>query len=87
MCELSRHLTTFHGYGAWYAFMQQRGTPVQRWQKPFSTMQQSTVGDVKIDTSRRSLLGLRQYQEKQLGDRCTLISAVFSSVKLFKYDI
>ena len=101
--------------------MQQRGTPVQRWQKPFSnlleekrsitllrvnsqtdvpvlaqmeqdwvkkgntlvilgvqgrvteaafsTMQQSTVGSVKIDTRRRqSLLG-RQYQEKQLGDR------------------
>jgi hypothetical protein len=24
------------GYGAWYAFMEQRGTPVQRWQKPFS---------------------------------------------------
>jgi hypothetical protein len=23
------------GYGAWYAFMEQRGTPVQRWQKPF----------------------------------------------------
>lgn len=110
-----------NGYGAWYAFMQQRGTPIQRWQKPFSnlleekrsitllrvnsqtdvpvlaqmeqdwvkkgntlvilgvqgrvteaafsTMQQSTVGSVKIDTRRRqSLLG-RQYQEKQLGDR------------------
>lgn len=24
------------GYGAWYTFMEQRGTPVQRWQKPFS---------------------------------------------------
>lgn len=24
------------GYGAWYAFMEQRGTPVQRWQKPFA---------------------------------------------------
>ncbi|HEY9607694.1 MAG TPA: DUF4350 domain-containing protein [Allocoleopsis sp.] len=23
------------GYGAWYAFMEQRGTPVRRWQKPF----------------------------------------------------
>lgn len=22
------------GYGAWYSFMQERGTPVQRWQKP-----------------------------------------------------
>lgn len=26
------------GYGAWYAFMQQRGTPIQRWQKPFSDL-------------------------------------------------
>jgi hypothetical protein len=26
------------GYGAWYAFMQQQGTPVQRWQKPFSNL-------------------------------------------------
>lgn len=28
------------GYGAWYAFMQQRQTPVQRWQKPFSDLLQ-----------------------------------------------
>ena len=28
------------GYGAWYAFMQQRQTPVQRWQKPFSELLQ-----------------------------------------------
>ncbi|MCL1471602.1 DUF4350 domain-containing protein [Argonema antarcticum] len=24
------------GYGAWYAFMEKRGTPVKRWQKPFA---------------------------------------------------
>ncbi len=24
------------GYGGWYAYMQQQGTPVQRWQKPLS---------------------------------------------------
>jgi hypothetical protein len=23
------------GYGAWYAFMQKQGTPIQRWQRPF----------------------------------------------------
>ncbi|NJM88604.1 MAG: DUF4350 domain-containing protein [Hydrococcus sp. RU_2_2] len=23
------------GYGAWYSFMSERGTPVRRWQKPF----------------------------------------------------
>lgn len=26
------------GYGAWYAFMSQRGTPVKRWQKPFADL-------------------------------------------------
>lgn len=26
------------GYGAWYAFMSQRGTPIQRWQKPFEDL-------------------------------------------------
>jgi hypothetical protein len=92
------------GYGAWYTFMAERGTPIQRWQKPlsefgdrqdvtllrvhsrlvphqlgstednwvkkgntlvivgvhqpvteaaFSTLQDSPVGNVKIDTRRR----------------------------------
>ncbi|MEH1912235.1 MAG: DUF4350 domain-containing protein [Nostoc sp.] len=27
------------GYGAWYAFMQQQGIPIKRWQKPFSEIQ------------------------------------------------
>ena len=27
-----------NGYGAWYAFMEERGTSVQRWQKPFKTL-------------------------------------------------
>lgn len=27
-----------NGYGAWYAFMQQQGTLIQRWQKPFSDL-------------------------------------------------
>jgi len=26
------------GYGAWYAFMSERGTPVQRWRKPFEAL-------------------------------------------------
>jgi len=33
------------GYGAWYAFMQQQGTPVKRWQKPFEQL--PGVSDVK----------------------------------------
>jgi hypothetical protein len=26
------------GYGAWYAYMQERGTPVQRWQRPLTEL-------------------------------------------------
>ncbi|MEB3182053.1 MAG: DUF4350 domain-containing protein [Nostocaceae cyanobacterium] len=26
------------GYGAWYAFMQERGTPIQRWQQPLANL-------------------------------------------------
>jgi hypothetical protein len=27
-----------NGYGAWYTFMEERGTPVKRWQKPFENL-------------------------------------------------
>ncbi|MGB3237788.1 MAG: DUF4350 domain-containing protein [Geitlerinemataceae cyanobacterium] len=30
------------GYGAWYAFMEQRGTPVQRWERSFSALENKT---------------------------------------------
>ncbi|HEY9674661.1 MAG TPA: DUF4350 domain-containing protein [Waterburya sp.] len=29
------------GYGAWYAFMSERGTPVKRWRKPFEDLAKS----------------------------------------------
>ncbi|NET66064.1 MAG: DUF4350 domain-containing protein [Moorea sp. SIO1G6] len=31
-----------YGYGAWYAYMAKRGTPVQRWQKPFEDLANQT---------------------------------------------
>jgi len=34
----STYSRTPDGYGAWYAFMSERGTPVQRWQKPFEAL-------------------------------------------------
>ena len=37
------------GYGAWYAFMSQRGTPVQRWRKPFEDL--ATTKSTKIPTT------------------------------------
>jgi hypothetical protein len=47
------------GYGAWYAFIQQRGTPLQRWQKPFSDLLQKegpiTLLRVNSQTGRPAL--------------------------------
>jgi hypothetical protein len=34
----STYNRTPEGYGAWYAFMSQRGTPIQRWRKPFEEL-------------------------------------------------
>jgi len=31
------------GYGAWYAALQRQGTPIQRWQKPFSQLDHLTA--------------------------------------------
>ncbi|MDY6940790.1 MAG: DUF4350 domain-containing protein [Cyanobacteriota bacterium] len=33
------------GYGAWYAFMEARGTPVRRWQKPLLALATNPEGD------------------------------------------
>lgn len=35
------------GYGAWYAFMQERGTPLQRWQQPLKTLLQPSQDGAK----------------------------------------
>jgi hypothetical protein len=37
------------GYGAWYAFMEKRGTPIKRWQKPFKNLAESE--DIKPPTT------------------------------------
>lgn len=34
----STYNRTSNGYGAWYAFMEERGTPVKRWQKSFENL-------------------------------------------------
>lgn len=35
------------GYGAWYAYMQQQGINIQRWQKPFAQLKQNKVNQAK----------------------------------------
>ncbi|MFH7028512.1 MAG: DUF4350 domain-containing protein [Heteroscytonema crispum UTEX LB 1556] len=41
------------GYGAWYAFMQQRGTTIKRWQKP--------MGDLTAQKRPATLLQINSY--------------------------
>lgn len=38
------------GYGAWYAYMQERGTPIQRWQRPPES--RSALGTDRLGTDR-----------------------------------
>jgi Domain of unknown function (DUF4350) len=79
------------GYGAWYAFMLDRKTPLQRWQKPFQDL-------VNIDSpitllrvySRLTILELDPKEEQWLkkgntlvilGVRSTVTKAPFSSIQ------
>lgn len=51
------------GYGAWYAFMEKRGTPVRRWERSFAGLENQTsiallrvrggLGGFKIDSAER----------------------------------
>ncbi|HEY9743329.1 MAG TPA: DUF4350 domain-containing protein, partial [Coleofasciculaceae cyanobacterium] len=40
------------GYGAWYAFMAERGTPVQRWRKPFQDLANNKEAEPPITLLR-----------------------------------
>ncbi len=59
------------GYGAWYAFMEKRGTPLERWKRPltelFSQSQQTTVLQIydgkaleSLDTMASSLINSKE---------------------------
>ena len=49
------------GYGAWYAFMSERKTPIQRWQKPFEylakTNQKSPITLLRIYSNLDPVIG------------------------------
>jgi len=42
------------GYGAWYAYMQQQGTPLQRWQKPLTELFGNAVPQPQKTTAQTS---------------------------------
>src|SRR4028119_885709 len=54
------------GYGAWYAFMSERGTPIQRWQKPFEDLADSEDINPPITLLRvYSTLTAQELSEKE----------------------
>jgi Domain of unknown function (DUF4350) len=79
------------GYGAWYAFMAKRGTPVKRWQKPFdqfpTTRYPMTLLRVNSSLGRTSLYRQeREWVEKGntlvvLGVRTPVTEALFSTLQ------
>lgn len=62
------------GYGAWYAFMQQQGTPVKRWQKPFDDLAkvEQPITLLRI-SSQSSFLILGQQEQEWLKKGNTLV--------------
>ena len=52
------------GYGAWYAFIEKQGTPVKRWQKPFSDL----AGVATEETP-----SLIKYSESKIANPITLL--------------
>jgi hypothetical protein len=69
------------GYGAWYAFMTAQGTPIQRWQKPFSELAKHSFSDLSNPTritllrvnSILPLWGLNEQEREWVGQGNRLI--------------
>ncbi len=61
----STYSRTPDGYGAWYAFMQQRGTTIQRWHSPLSDLkaEKHPVTLIQVNSSLREL-GLDSEEQK-----------------------
>jgi hypothetical protein len=53
------------GYGAWYQYMQQQGTPGQRWQRPLSELTRSATNN---QSKPRTLLQIYAGVEEQVLD-------------------
>lgn len=79
------------GYGAWYTFMQQRGTPVQRWQRPFSDLlrEESPITLLRVNSQLTPLVlqqNERDWVEKGntlviLGLQAPVTEATFSTIQ------
>ena len=79
------------GYGAWYAFMETRGTPVRRWQKPFDELPTSQNPMTFLRVNSQISPEWLNFQEQKwveqgntlvvLGVRSPITPAEFSSIQ------
>ncbi|MCW5315095.1 DUF4350 domain-containing protein [Nostoc sp. KVJ3] len=66
------------GYGAWYAFMQQQGVSIKRWQKPFSDIQpqNSPVTFLQISSHpREAILSSQEHEWIEKGNTLVILGA------------
>jgi hypothetical protein len=66
------------GYGAWYAFMQQQGISIKRWQKPFSDIQSedSAVTFLQISSyARETILDSQEREWVEKGNTLVILGA------------
>ncbi|MEM7553721.1 MAG: DUF4350 domain-containing protein [Cyanobacteria bacterium P01_A01_bin.84] len=63
------------GYGAWYAYMEKQGTPIQRWQKPFTALmgQKTPLTLIRINSDLEFFRELNTLQEKFVKSGNTLV--------------
>ncbi len=55
------------GYGAWYAYMQQQGINIQRWQKPFAQLKQNKVNQAKQKSLKSESLKSENLKSEDLN--------------------
>lgn len=61
------------GYGAWYAFMQQQGTPVKRWQKPFNALVKVEQPITLLRVSSQMIAAVGRQEQEWLKKGNTLV--------------
>ena len=57
------------GYGAWYAYMQQQGINIQRWQKPFAQLKQNKVNQAKQKSFKVRKFEVRKFKVRRFKFR------------------
>ena len=79
------------GYGAWYAFMQQQGVNIVRWQKPFNALNQnfkdekSTITLLQVNGKLQPLLLSSQKEEWVKSGNNLIILGVYQPVANTKF--